>query len=90
MSANIYIIREYIKKYNSDITLGELLRKEIGTKFKCPKCNGRGEKYVADTNYDLGGCHFSGYIKCDLCDGKGYTEKHYKPRYVQDGFEEIE
>ena len=26
-------------------------------------------------------------VTCDLCNGEGYTEKEYKPKMVQDGWE---
>ena len=28
-------------------------------------------------------------VKCDLCNAEGFTEKQYKPRMIQDGWEEI-
>lgn len=26
-------------------------------------------------------------VKCDLCNGEGYTEHEYKPKMIQDGWE---
>lgn len=67
------------KFYGCDMTLGKLKETIIGNKInECPKCNATGVTTAGGEIY-----------KCDLCDGEGYSEKRYKPRMVQDGWEEI-
>ena len=46
--------------------------------------------YKEDENYDMGGYHFQGYIKCDICQGYGRTKKEMKPIYKLIGYEEGE
>lgn len=61
----------------------------------CPKCNGRGIVQAKYNGYPSG-LPDSGWvyeeatkdIKCDLCEGTGYTEKKMVPNMVQDGWKE--
>lgn len=67
------------KFYGYDMTLGKLKEKIMGNKTnECPQCNATGVTKAGGETY-----------KCSLCDGEGYSEKRYKPRMVQDGWEEI-
>ena len=65
------------------------------TPFKCPKCDGKGEITKEYNKYpsglpDSGFVYEPGYkqIKCELCDGLGYTRKKFIPKMIQDGYEE--
>lgn len=83
---------ELSERYGNNTTLAELARKIQGKKIhKCPKCGGSGTitKEVNVAEY-WECCERLVYrtFECDLCKGEGYTEKEYKPRMVQDGWEE--
>lgn len=85
----IYKLESLSCEYGDDITLGELIKRKKGNNIhKCPKCEGHG--YV--TRCIPGDWGYTGdrYVdeKCDLCKGIGYTEHEYKPRMVQDGWEQ--
>ena len=65
-----------------------------GAERCCPKCKGRG--YVSKRyNAYPSGLPDSGWVddwkktdvECDLCKGHGWTEKEWKPKMVQDGWE---
>lgn len=88
--SKFYLIEELIKQYGPETALKDVLCFETTHKYICPKCIGRGEIFKEDTNLDWAGSHFEGYIECDLCKGEGYTNKKYKPKYIQDGYEEVE
>lgn len=93
-ACDVIEIRDF---YGGDTTLDRLV--ELVQKnriYKCPKCNGRGKVSIKYNSYpdnmpDSGWVVKWAYkdIPCDLCDGEGYTEKKYKPRMVQDGWEPI-
>lgn len=84
----IYEVEELINKYGEGTTLREVLDKMKGNdKHKCPKCKGKG--YLVETYNayptclpDSGFVYKEGLreITCDLCEGKGYTNKEYKPK----------
>lgn len=88
---------ELCQKYGENTTLGELRKKIQGKKIhRCPKCEGNGyivEEYNAYPSGfpDSGWVYEPGYrnITCDLCDGEGFTENEFRPRMVQDGWEEV-
>lgn len=78
--------------YGYDCTLGKMLEKvRAGRIHKCPKCKGFGILYENKPVYEYG--EFSGYrtekTDCDLCNGEGYTDVEYRPKMVQDGWEEV-
>ena len=79
-----------------NITLKELVERVQGTRIhKCPQCEGRGF-IVEYYNAYPSGLPDSGWVYeegrrelcCNLCKGHGYTEKEYKPKLVQQGWEE--
>lgn len=81
------------EQYGENTTLGELRKKIQGKKIhKCPKCGGVGIICVKKDIAEAWECssRWKYYdVKCDLCDGEGYTEHEYKPKMVQDGWEEV-
>lgn len=92
--SEIYNLERLASRYGdrkiSDI-ITELKGKNI---HKCPKCKGRGyvtEKYNGYPSGlpDSGWVYEAAYrdIKCDLCNGVGWTEHEYKPKMVQNGWE---
>lgn len=88
-------IIELCGAYGENTTLGDLKRIIQGNKkYECPNCKGKGytvEKYNAYPSGlpDSGWVYKAGYrnIPCDLCHSIGYTEKQYKPKMVQEGWE---
>lgn len=93
--SDLAIIERYAEKYGENATVKELLAMMKGTRqFRCPKCKGRG--YVSKRyNAYPSGLPDSGWVddwkktdvECDLCNGYGWTEKEWKPKMVQDGWE---
>ena len=93
--SDLAIIEKYAEKYGEDVTFKDLLALMKGPRqFRCPKCNGRG--YVAKQyNAYPPGLPDSGWVddwkltdvECDLCGGQGWTDREWKPRMVQDGWE---
>ena len=90
-------IIDLIKNFGEDTTLKQVLYSM--TKYKCPKCNGRGKIKVEYNGYpkgfpDSGFVYEAAFkdIECDLCKGCGYTDKEYRPKFiqVQDGFEVVD
>lgn len=67
-----------LKKIGEEFGVSEdverVIKKMTGNLHKCPQCNGSGIGTTLDE------C-------CDLCDGQGYTEKKYRPKMVQCGWE---
>lgn len=63
---------------------GDVKPSELGyaKSYMCPKCKGEGmiHSYSCDGRDDR-------HYKCDLCGGAGYTDREYKPRMVQNGWE---
>ena len=88
-------VKELVDAYGPDLTLGEMLKKIQGNKIhKCPKCNGQGFIRVEYNGYprglpDSGWVYEAAYknVECDLCKGEGYTDREYKPKMVQAGWE---
>lgn len=95
MKLKVYEILKLIDTYSSNATLKEILSRVQGERVhKCPKCQGRGyltERYNAYPSglpdSDWGQDWRSRNIDCDLCEGEGYTEREYKPKMIQDGWE---
>lgn len=90
-----------LKQIHGDITMEQLLEVELqesmarlGKPFKCAKCHGKGTVSVKYNAYPTG-LPDSGWVddwqykdvQCDLCKGVGWTEKEYKPKMVQEGWE---
>ena len=77
--------------YGGKRTLDDLVKLIQGNKiYECPKCGGRGvfTKRVNFAQYwECCENYKEVEIPCDLCNGEGYTEKEYKPKMVQDGWE---
>lgn len=88
-------IKNLIETYGGDTTLNEVMRRVAGNRIhKCPKCCGKGFEVVEYNGYpsglpDSGWVYEAKYknVTCDLCKGEGYTEKEYKPKMVQMGWE---
>lgn len=84
---------EYLKKiYGSETTLDQLVKRVQGNKiYECPKCHGEGKILKRINTAQYWECCESWKTvecTCDLCNGEGYTEHEYKPRMIQDGWEE--
>ena len=79
------------KTYGEDTTLAELQKEIQGNKIhRCPKCYGEGIviKMINRAQYwECRDRYEETKVTCDLCNGEGYTEKEYKPKMVQDGWE---
>ena len=77
--------------YGGKTTLDDLVKRIQGNKIhRCPKCGGSGTiiKRVNRAQYwECCDDYVEKEVTCDLCNGEGYTEKIYKPRMVQDGWE---
>lgn len=77
--------------YGGKRTLDDLVKLIQGNKiYECPKFGGRGvfTKRVNFAQYwECCENYKEVEIHCDLCNGEGYTEKEYKPKMVQDGWE---
>lgn len=95
--SELFIIQKYIEEFGEEKTIGEVfaaLTKYVP--YKCPKCNGRGYVEVEYNGYpsglpDSGFVYEAAFkdIECDLCEGRGYMEVKMKPKYVQNGWEEV-
>ena len=93
--SEVYNINTYISRYGN-ISLSRL--KEIlldGRKYLCPKCKGRGYVKTEYNGYPSGlpdsmFVYEAAYkdIKCDLCNGMGYTYKKMIPNFIQQGWKE--
>jgi RecJ-like exonuclease len=92
----IFEIMSLIDKYGENATLKDiLLNISDGEVYKCPKCNGKGTITVEYNAYpsglpDSGFVYEAGYrnVECKLCGGEGYTKVKYRPKMIQDGWEE--
>lgn len=77
--------------YGGNMTLDDLAIQIQGNKIhKCPKCGGSGNTIKRINRAQYWECcdrYEEVETACDLCNGEGYTEKEYKPRMVQDGWE---
>lgn len=80
------------KTYGENTTLAELLKEMQGNKIhKCPKCSGTGKITKKRNKAQYWECcdDYEYYDEeCDLCNGQGYTEHMYKPKMIQDGWEQ--
>lgn len=80
------------KIYGEDTTLAELQKEIQGNKIhKCPKCSGTGKITKKRNKAQYWECcdDYEYYdVECDLCNGQGYTEHMYKPKMIQDGWEQ--
>lgn len=88
-------IENLIYFYGGDTTLNQILESALEkTPYKCPKCEGKGTNSVKYNAYPKG-LPDSGFVddwrykdvKCDLCRGQGYTDREYKPKIIQRGWE---
>ena len=77
--------------YGEKTTLDDFVKRVQGNKIhRCPKCHGTGTTIKRINRAQYWECCASYEdinIPCDLCNGEGYTEKEYKPKMVQDGWE---
>lgn len=69
--------------YGKDATLSDIIAKQG---YECPQCNGKG--FVMHSGQ--WGYTEDYKVKCDLCKGKGTTPVKYKPKMIQQGWEEEE
>lgn len=80
------------KTYGQNTTLAELQKEIQGNKIhKCPKCSGTGKITKKRNKAQYWECcdDYEYYdVECDLCNGQGYTEHMYKPKMIQDGWEQ--
>lgn len=80
------------KTYGENTTLAELQKEIQGNKIhKCPKCSGTGKITKKRNKAQYWECcdDYEYYdVECDLCNGQGYTEHMYKPKMIQDGWEQ--
>lgn len=77
--------------YGGETTLNNLVSLIQGNKIhRCPKCGGSGTTIKRVNRAQYWECcddYKEIEVTCDLCNGEGYTEKIYKPKMVQDGWE---
>lgn len=77
--------------YGGKTTLDELVSQIQEDKIhRCPKCGGSGtvtERVNRALYWECCDRYEEIEVPCDLCNGEGYTEKEYKPKMVQDGWE---
>lgn len=77
--------------YGGKTTLDDLVKRIQGNKIhRCPKCYGEGNVIKMINRAQYWECcdrYEETKATCDLCNGEGYTEKEYKPKMVQDGWE---
>lgn len=80
------------KTCGENTTLAELQKEIQGNKIhKCPKCSGTGKITKKRNKAQYWECcdDYEYYdVECDLCNGQGYTEHMYKPKMIQDGWEQ--
>lgn len=84
------ILRSLIAKYGNTVTLEDAYLRTVektSKRYCCPKCNGNGYLVREYNSYPPGlpdsGCVYEpgyDYSECDLCHGKGYTDKKYVPK----------
>lgn len=95
MELKIHELIELENRYGASTTIRQLREIIQGSAvYQCPKCKGKGTVRIKYNAYPSG-LPDSGFvedwqykdIKCDLCEGEGYTEVEYVPKYVQDGYE---
>jgi hypothetical protein len=97
MEIKVRDIMDLIETYGKKCTLQDILKDvQAGGMlyYKCPKCYGEGALRVKYNAYPSG-LPDSGWVEdwqyksveCDLCKGEGYTDKEYRPKMVQDGWE---
>ena len=86
----LYKLSKLLDKYGKDATFGYVFERAKGLyEYKCPKCNGRGYikkcrciVYPKSSDYE----EVFIDVKCDICDGIGYTKQEIIPNYVQNGW----
>lgn len=93
IAEQVNLLREVKKQYGNNIDCQKLIDRLIGSRHKCPQCDGLGyttQRYnaypscLSDSEY--GELWKYRNKTCDLCNGEGYTDCEYKPRMVQDGW----
>lgn len=90
-TSHIYKLEEMASEYGDNVTLRDIINKEKGRNiYRCPKCGGTGYVYCIYNVYpqilpNSGWAYKDGIrsVKCDLCDGIGYTPVKYTPKYKQ-------
>lgn len=95
-----YTIKQMIEKYGPGATLSSIFTAIKGNRtHECPKCSGRGYVKVEYNGYpsglpDSGWVYEAAFkdVKCDVCDGFGYTVHKMVPNVnvVQNGWKEEE
>lgn len=93
----VFELMNLINYYGDDVTLKDVLNDITNNKpiYKCPNCNGTGKISVEYNGYpeglpDSGFVYEPTYkdVECELCKSEGYTTVKYRPKMIQDGWEE--
>lgn len=91
-----YEVKMMIRDYSANATLKEIFE-DFERPFQCPQCNGTGFYHKKIVVPYPSGFPDSGWVpdsieykrtECNLCYGHGWSNKEYKPKMVQDGWEE--
>jgi len=81
----IHDLKQLMDRYG-DLKISEII--DLKNKpFACPKCKGLGAMFVSYNTYPQGLLHSEWVqdikhkeVKCEVCDGEGYTAKELKPK----------
>ncbi|MEI5994799.1 hypothetical protein [Candidatus Enterococcus mansonii] len=93
-----YEVKKMMSDYSANATLKEIFE-DCGRPYKCPQCKGSGFYQKKIRVPYPSGLPDSGWVpdtieykrtECELCDGHGWATKEYKPKMVQEGWEDIE
>lgn len=86
-------LQKAISRFGGKVPLQLLLDENLAKMHTCPLCKGKGieEKieydYMSHRNSPSYGTERRATVQCSLCEGIGKTEREYKPKMVQQGWE---
>ncbi|WP_086348766.1 hypothetical protein [Candidatus Enterococcus clewellii] len=92
-----YEAMKLIDEYGAHKTLQSVFE-SFGREFECPQCKGTGFYQKKVIVPYPSGLPDSGWVpdtieykrtECNLCGGHGWSDHEYKPKMVQEGWEEI-